>query len=54
MLLSEADAVIEEVRKRDAERFALETAGGLFAGRALVLGSIERIDPPNHEARDAQ
>lgn len=54
VLLSEADAVIEEVRKRDAERFALETAGGLFAGRALVLGSIERIDPPNHEARDAQ
>lgn len=50
----EADAVIEEVRKRDAERFALETAGGLFAGRALVLGNIERIDPPNHEARDAQ
>jgi len=54
VLLSEADAVIEEVRKRDAERFALETAGGLFAGRALVLGNIERIDPPNHEARDAQ
>ena len=50
----ELDPVIEEVRKRDAERFALETAGGLFAGRALVLGSIERIDPPNHEARDAQ
>ncbi len=54
VLLSEADAVIEEVRKRDAERFVLETAGGLFAGRALVLGNIERIDPPNHEARDAQ
>ncbi len=50
----EADAVIDEVRKRDAERFALETSGGLFAGRALVLGNIERIDPPNHEARDAQ
>ncbi|WP_448144987.1 monovalent cation:proton antiporter-2 (CPA2) family protein [Pseudomonas silesiensis] len=50
----EADAVIDEVRKRDAERFALETAGGLFAGRALVLGNIERIDPPNQEARDAQ
>lgn len=36
----EADAVINEVRKRDAERLALETAGGLFAGRALVLGKI--------------
>lgn len=42
----EADAVTNEVRKRDAERFALETTGGLFAGRALVLGNIERIDPP--------
>jgi len=50
----EADAVTEEVRMRDAERFALETAGGLFAGRALVLGNIERIEPPNQEARDAQ
>lgn len=50
----EADEVIDEVRQRDAERFALETSGGLFAGRALVLGNIERIDPPNHEARDAQ
>ncbi len=49
----EADAVIDEVRKRDAERFTMETSGGLFAGRALVLGNIERIDPPNHEARDA-
>jgi len=35
-------------------RVALETAGGLFAGRALVLGNIERIDPPDHEARDTQ
>lgn len=42
----EADALIDEVRARDAERFALETAGGTFAGRALVLGNIERIDPP--------
>ena len=50
----EADAVIDEVCKRDAERFALQTSGGLFAGRALVLGNIERIDPPNQEARDAQ
>ncbi|MFI8736293.1 monovalent cation:proton antiporter-2 (CPA2) family protein [Ectopseudomonas toyotomiensis] len=50
----EADAVTEEVRMRDAERFALETTGGLFAGRALVLGNIERIEPPNQEARDTQ
>jgi hypothetical protein len=34
------------MRNRDAERFALETTGGLFAGRALVLGNIEYIPPP--------
>jgi len=54
LIKHDADAFIDEVRKRDAERFALETAGGLFAGRALVLGNIERIDPPDHEARDTQ
>ncbi len=43
----EADALIDEVRDRDAERLVLETAGGTFAGRALVLGNIERIDPPH-------
>lgn len=35
----EADAVMADVRRRDAERFDLETAGGLFAGRALILGN---------------
>ncbi|MGB6006770.1 monovalent cation:proton antiporter-2 (CPA2) family protein [Castellaniella sp.] len=47
----EADDLIGEVRNRDAERFALETAGGTFAGRALVLGNIERIDPPRHDRK---
>lgn len=45
----EAEDLIGEVRNRDAERFALETTGGLFAGRALVLGNIEYIPPPKHE-----
>jgi voltage-gated potassium channel Kch len=45
----EADDLIATVRHRDAERFALETSGGLFAGRALVLGNIEHIDPPHHD-----
>ena len=45
----EADALMEQVRSRDAERFALETAGGMFAGRALVLGNIEHIAPPRHD-----
>jgi glutathione-regulated potassium-efflux system protein KefB len=35
----EADEVMEHLRRRDAERMDLEAAGGLFAGRALVLGN---------------
>ena len=35
----EADAVMDELRQRDAERMDLEAAGGLFAGRDLVLAS---------------
>jgi glutathione-regulated potassium-efflux system ancillary protein KefC/glutathione-regulated potassium-efflux system protein KefB len=42
------------VRGRDTERFALETAGGVFAGRALLLGNIERIDPPRHDTPTAR
>jgi glutathione-regulated potassium-efflux system protein KefB len=34
----EADEVMEHLRRRDAERMDLEAAGGLFAGRSLVLG----------------
>ncbi|WP_298018106.1 monovalent cation:proton antiporter-2 (CPA2) family protein [uncultured Castellaniella sp.] len=49
----EADELVGEVRDRDAERFALETAGGTFAGRALVLGNIDRIDPPRHDRKPA-
>ncbi|MNH45396.1 hypothetical protein D3C79_1078250 [compost metagenome] len=40
----EADAITAQVRIRDAERFELETSGGIFAGRALLLGNIDRID----------
>jgi glutathione-regulated potassium-efflux system protein KefB len=36
----EADAAMQRMRTRDAERFALETAGGMFAGRELVLGNM--------------
>lgn len=46
----EADVLMDEVRRRDAERFALEVAGGMFAGRALVLGNIESIDSPSEKA----
>ncbi|MNO06353.1 hypothetical protein D3C81_2280980 [compost metagenome] len=44
----EADAITEQVRLRDAERFELETSGGTFAGRALLLGNIDRIDTVRH------
>jgi glutathione-regulated potassium-efflux system ancillary protein KefC/glutathione-regulated potassium-efflux system protein KefB len=50
----EAQTLESEVRGRDTERFALETAGGVFAGRALLLGNIERIDPPRHDTPTAR
>ena len=34
---AEADAILADMRRRDAERMDLEAAGGMFAGRALVL-----------------
>jgi glutathione-regulated potassium-efflux system protein KefB len=34
----EAQAVMDHLRQRDAERMDLEAAGGMFAGRSLVLG----------------
>ena len=45
----EANTLIEAVRGRDAERFALETSGGDFAGRALLLGNIDYIAPPQRD-----
>ena len=36
----EADAVMADLRRLDAERFDLEVAGDAFAGRALVLGHL--------------
>ena len=44
----EARDLTTVVRCRDNERFAIETAGGHFAGRALLLGNIEYIAPPQH------
>ena len=35
----EAAQIIADVRRRDAERFTLELAGGIFAGRALIYGN---------------
>lgn len=40
----EADAVMADLRRLDAERFDLEVAGDGFAGRALVLGHLRKKD----------
>ena len=42
----EADEVIEAVRRRDSDRFDLETAGGLFAGRSLILSNRNTEQDP--------
>ncbi len=40
----EADAVMADLRRLDAERFDLEVAGDGFAGRALVFGRLRKKD----------
>jgi len=45
----EPDAAIElmtEIRKRDAERLEMETAGGIYAGRDLIHGNAPGKDKP--------
>lgn len=37
---TQAADVIAEFRRRDADRFDLELGGGLYAGRALLIGNI--------------
>lgn len=49
----EADEVMAEVRRRDAGRFDLELAGGLFAGRALVLRNLADKAAPADAAQAA-
>ena len=49
---TQADEEMAELRRRDAERFVLETNGGIFAGRALVLGNIDYVPPPPPEPAD--
>ncbi|WP_144640085.1 monovalent cation:proton antiporter-2 (CPA2) family protein [Bordetella genomosp. 13] len=38
----QADEYLAEVRRRDAERLVLETTGGIFAGRDLILGNMAK------------
>lgn len=42
---------MEHLRQRDAERMDMEAAGGLFAGRSLVLGrTLARKEPQDGPA----
>jgi glutathione-regulated potassium-efflux system protein KefB len=42
---AEAAEVIEDVRRRDEQRFELQVAGGLAAGRALMRGNVQTPQP---------
>lgn len=42
----EVAEVMAEVRARDAERFQLELAGGIYAGRALIRGNLPGTTEP--------
>lgn len=39
----EVDTIMEEIRTRDANRFALECADGLLAGRVLIHGNLDTM-----------
>ncbi|MGE0874809.1 MAG: monovalent cation:proton antiporter-2 (CPA2) family protein [Burkholderiales bacterium] len=51
---AEAAACIEDVRRRDAERFALEMTGGIEAGRDLLHGNTAKPKPLVPPRRAAQ
>ncbi len=50
----EADETLAEVRRRDAERLALEQTSGFYAGRDLVLSNAPRPTPFTVPARHAK
>jgi glutathione-regulated potassium-efflux system protein KefB len=37
----DADETITEVRRRDRERFALQTAGDIYSGSSLLIGNAQ-------------
>ncbi len=41
----EADEIADDIRRRDAERFALETTGGLLAGADLLHSNMPKPTP---------
>ncbi len=50
----EATATSAEVRRRDTERFELDVAGGLAAGRHLMLGNTPKPTPYTTPTRRSQ
>lgn len=52
----EADvaAITTDVRRRDSERFELELAGGIGAGRDLLIGNAPRPTPLTTPTRPAR
>lgn len=51
---AEAAEIAEELRRRDAERFALEVAGGIGAGRDLMHGNAPKPTPFTKPKRAGQ
>lgn len=49
----EADELVTDIRRRDAERFALETAGDAFGGASLLIGNVGAPQAPDGLAADA-
>lgn len=50
----EADEVMEEVRRRDTERFEIQIAGGIYSGNQLLKGNQPvptPLAPPRQEGR---
>lgn len=51
---AEASEIVDEIRRRDGERFALEIAGGIGAGRDLMRGNMPRPTPYTKPKRAGQ
>ena len=51
---AEAAEIVEEIRRRDAERFALEVAGGFGSGRDLMHGNVPKPTPFTKPKRAGQ
>jgi glutathione-regulated potassium-efflux system protein KefB len=50
----EATEIVDEIRRRDAERFTLEVAGGIGAGRGLMRGNLPKPTPYTKPKRAGQ